>query len=406
MTKTPSNPAILTLNAGSSSIKFALFALPQKTAAIPETAIFSGQIDGLGAKPRFKVSNADGLTVADETPCFSEGKAHQSALSHLLSWLHAHDAGWKIVAVGHRVVHGGSRFSAPIRLNSETSEALDALCTLAPLHQPHNLGGVRAITALLPDVPQVACFDTAFHRTNPLLAQTFALPRHLTDKGILRYGFHGLSYEYITRKLPDLLGEKSQGRIVVAHLGNGSSACALLGGKSQTSTMGFTAIDGLMMGTRCGTLDAGVILHLVQQEKMDIQAVSNLLYKESGLLGVSGISQDMRTLLESTDEKAHEAIALYAYRLVREIGSLCAAIGGLDALVFTGGIGENAAPIRESVCDSLAWIGLALDRNANAQRGHDARPITTPNSRVSAWVIPTNEEWMIAQHTQACLALR
>lgn len=397
--------AILTLNAGSSSIKFALFALPVDGGPMPEQAAFAGQIDGLGATPKLKVKNAIGETLTDSILDLPKEGAHQAGLQHLLTWLEEHDQEWEIVAVGHRVVHGGERFSVPLKLDSEAITFLSELTSLAPLHQPHNLGGVNAIATLLPEMPQVACFDTAFHRTNPAVAQAFALPRRLTDKGIKRYGFHGLSYEYVAQQLPALMGERAQGRVVVAHLGNGSSACAILDGKSQSSSMGFTAIDGLMMGTRCGTLDAGVVLHLVQQEKMDINAICNMLYKESGLLGVSGISQDMRTLLNSEEPAAKEAIDLYVYRLVREIGSLAAAIGGLDALVFTGGIGENAAPIRAAVCRQLGWMGLHLDELLNSESGIRGRTISHPDSQVRCLVVPTNEEWMIAQHTRDLLAL-
>jgi acetate kinase len=397
--------AILTLNAGSSSIKFALFGLPVDNGPMPEQAAFVGQIDGLGAKPRLKVKNSIGQVLTDVELDLPKEGGHQAGLQHLLGWLDEHDQDWKIVAVGHRVVHGGERFSAPLKLDKESIAFLGELISLAPLHQPHNLGGVNAIAALLPEMPQVACFDTAFHRTNPAVAQAFALPRRLTDKGIKRYGFHGLSYEYVAQQLPALLGERARGRVVVAHLGNGSSACAIQDGKSQASSMGFTAIDGLMMGTRCGTLDAGVVLHLVQQERMDISDICNMLYKESGLLGVSGISQDMRTLLSSEEAAAKEAIELYVYRLVREIGSLSAAIGGLDALVFTGGIGENAAPIRAAVCRQLAWMGLHLDEPLNAEGGVRGRTISHPDSQVRCLVVPTNEEWMIAQHSRDLLGL-
>ena len=401
----PKLSAILTLNAGSSSIKFALFALPVDGGPIPEQAAFAGQIDGLGATPKLKVKNAIGETLTDSVLDLPKEGAHQAGLQHLLEWLEAHDQEWEIVAVGHRVVHGGERYSAPLRLEAEAINFLTELTSLAPLHQPHNLGGVNAISSLLPELPQVACFDTAFHRTNPPVAQAFALPRRFSDKGIKRYGFHGLSYEYVSRQLPSLLGERAHGRVVVAHLGNGSSACALLDGQSKASSMGFTAIDGLMMGTRCGTLDAGVVLHLVQQEKMDINAICNMLYKESGLLGVSGISQDMRTLLNSEEPTAKEAIDLYVYRLVREIGSLSAAVGGLDALVFTGGIGENAAPIRAAVCRQLGWMGLHLDEALNSEGGIRARTISHPDSLTRCLVVPTNEEWMIAQHTRQLLEL-
>jgi acetate kinase len=272
---------------------------------------------------------------------------------------------------------------------------------LAPLHQPHNLNGIKAIAAASPDVPQVACFDTAFHRTNPPVAQAFAIPRALTAEGVKRYGFHGLSYEYIARVLPEHTA-RAEGRVIVAHLGNGSSMCGMVSRCSIASTMGFTAIDGLMMGTRTGAIDPGVLLYLMDEKGMGSAELTRLLYKESGLLGVSGISQDMRTLLASDRTEAAEAIELYCYRIVREIGSLAAAIGGIDALVFTGGIGEHAAEIRRRVCAHLEWLGAELDGAANSA---DAIRISTATSKLDLLVLPTNEEWMIAHHAQTLLAL-
>ena len=280
---------------------------------------------------------------------------------------------------------------------SDIVDALRGFIPLAPLHQPHNLAGVDALTAALPDTPQIACFDTAFHRSQPELAQLFALPRAITAQGVRRYGFHGLSYEYIAEVLPQHLDPgAARGRVIVAHLGNGASMCALKDMKSQASTMGFTAVDGLMMGTRTGNLDPGVLLYLMDYRKMDSKALTSLLYKESGLLGVSGISGDMRVLLESAAPAAREAIDLFCYRIVREIGSLAAALGGLDALVFTGGIGEHGAPVREQVCARLGWLGLTLDPAANAA---NATKISAADSRIAVCVIPTNEEWIIARHT-------
>jgi acetate kinase len=275
---------------------------------------------------------------------------------------------------------------------------LEKLVPLAPLHQPHNLAPIRALAQNRPDVPQVACFDTAFHRTQPEVAQAYALPRAITERGVRRYGFHGLSYEYIAGALPQAAPQVAGGRVVVAHLGNGSSMCALLGGRSVASTMGFTAVDGLVMGTRCGNIDPGVILYLIDELKMDARAVEDMIYKRSGLLGVSGISSDMRTLLASDEPAARFAVELFTYRIGRELGSLAAALGGIDALVFTAGIGEHAPLVRERVCRLAGWLGVELDPAAN---GADGPRISTAASRVSAWVIPTNEELMIARHTAA-----
>ena len=387
--------ALLTLNAGSSSIKFALFARSGDGTEVPRRPDFSGQIDGLGATPRLVARDTAGARLADEA--LAPGANHRAALAHLVQWLQAHDGGRAISAIGHRVVHGGQQFSAPIRLDATTVAALRAFIPLAPLHQPHNLAGIEAMEAALPGVPQVACFDTAFHREQPELAQLFALPRAITAEGVRRYGFHGLSYEYIAEVLPAHLSPvQAEGRVIVAHLGNGASMAALHARKSQATTMGFTAVDGLMMGTRTGNLDPGVLLYLMENHNLDAQALTRLLYKESGLLGVSGISQDMRALLESRLPEAREAIDLFCYRAVREIGSLAAALGGLDALVFTGGIGERAAPIREQICLPLRWLGLEFDAEANAS-GNDR--ISGDGSRVAACVIPTNEEWIIARHT-------
>jgi acetate kinase len=391
--------AILTLNAGSSSIKFALFA---RAATIPRQPELAGQIDGIGAvggqAAHFKVRDAAGRVLDDidldldsptETP-------HRKALSFLVDWLHRHEAGWRIAGVGHRVVHGAQKFSQPIVLDAAIVDTLRGFIPLAPLHQPHNLAGIDAMSAAMPGIPQVACFDTAFHRSQPELAQLFALPRAITAEGVRRYGFHGLSYEYIAEVLPQYLdADRANARVIVAHLGNGASMCAMKELKSVASTMGFTAVDGLMMGTRTGNLDPGVLLYLMDYRQMDAKALTRLLYKESGLLGVSGISQDMRVLLDSPAPEAREAVDLFCYRIVREIGSLAAALGGLDALVFTGGIGEHGAPIREKVCTQIGWLGLNLDAAANAT---DASIISASASRIAVCVIPTNEEWIIARH--------
>jgi acetate kinase len=387
--------AILTLNAGSSSIKFALYA---KTKPISQQAEMTGQIDGIGARPHIKAKDKNGNKLDDvDIPLAGDADTqHHEALEFLVDWLHSHEAGWTIVGVGHRVVHGGSVYSQPVLLTDQCTDKLRQFVPLAPLHQPHNLDGIDALHACLPGVPQVGCFDTAFHRTQPEVAQRFALPRKITDEGVRRYGFHGLSYEYIADTLPSLIGDKADGKVIVAHLGNGASLCAMEGRKSVASTMGFTAVEGLMMGTRTGSIDPGVLLYLMEFHNYDLKSLTKLLYKESGLLGVSGISQDMRTLLESNEQAAKEAVELFCYRLVREIGSLTAALGGLDALVFTGGIGEHAAPVRAAACKGLAWLGIQLDEQANIK---NASHISTAGSQVKALVIPTNEEWMLARHT-------
>jgi acetate kinase len=392
--------ALLTLNAGSSSIKFALFARASNGDGVPQQPELVGQIDGIGAvgqHAHLKAKDASGKVLDDTDLPHHTDAPHKAALAYLVQWLHKHEAGWQIVGVGHRVVHGAQAYSQPIVLDARTIDALRGFIPLAPLHQPHNLAGIDAMTAALPSVPQIACFDTAFHRSQPEVAQLFAIPRRITEEGVRRYGFHGLSYEYIADVLPQHLSPaQAEGCVVVAHLGNGASMAALKGRKSQATTMGFTAVDGLMMGTRTGNLDPGVILYLMENHAMDSKMLTNLLYKESGLLGVSGISQDMRTLLASDLPAAKEAVDLFCYRIVREIGSLAAALGGIDALVFTGGIGEHAAPVREKVCRALGWLGIDFDAEANAK---DATRISTSGSHITACVIPTNEEWMIARHT-------
>mgnify|MGYP001186370011 CR=1 FL=1 len=386
---------ILTINAGSSSIKFALFELKGGLARHPS---LSGQIDGLGAEARLVATHGSGQAFPDVG--LKPGVQHQEAFDELLRWLGGHNEDdWKISAVGHRVVHGGELYSQPMVLTPEVLAELEQFIVLAPLHQPHNLAGIRALSARLPQIPQIGCFDTAFHRTQPRVAQLFALPRALCAEGVKRYGFHGLSYEYIARVLPEH-SDKASGRVIVAHLGNGASMCAMIDRRSQATSMGFTAIDGLMMGTRSGALDPGVILYLLENKGLDVKQLTRLLYKESGLLGVSGLSQDMRTLLASSDASAAEAVELFCYRAVTQIGSLAAAIGGIDALVFTGGIGEHAAEIRRRIVEGCRWLGLELDPEANTgQRIH----IGTSSCRVDVLVIPTDEEWMIADHTQALL---
>ena len=386
--------AVLVLNAGSSSLKFALFALDPTLA---ETPALSGQIEGIGAAPELSARTASGERFKEAIAVSGDQtEQHRESLNHLLGWLAGHNPDLDIVAAGHRVVHGGERYSAPVQLDTAVLAELDQFVPLAPLHQPHNLRAVRAVASLMPAVPQVGCFDTAFHRSQSPLAQAFALPRALSAEGVKRYGFHGLSYDYVARQLPEVIGERAQGGVVIAHLGNGASMCALRGGKSVASTMGFTAVEGLMMGTRTGSLDPGVLLYLMEQKGMDAAALTRLLYKESGLLGVSGISQDMRTLLTSDAPEAAEAVELFCYRIARELGSLAAAAGGLDALVFTGGIGEHAAPVRAKVAAYSAWLGVTIDERANSA---GQSRIDRADSRVAVAVVPTNEEAMIARYT-------
>ncbi|MGZ3350506.1 MAG: acetate/propionate family kinase, partial [Xanthobacteraceae bacterium] len=314
-----------------------------------------------------------------------------------LRWLDARFPGQELVAAGHRVVHGGMRYAGPVRIDDEVIAELTRLVPLAPLHQPHQLNAIAALAKLHPRLPQVACFDTSFHRSQPELATRYALPRNLTDEGIRRYGFHGLSYEYIAGVLPEVTGEVHvPGRVVVAHLGSGASMCAIRHGKSIATTMGFTALDGLPMSRRCGDLDPGVVLYLMQEKGMSADAVSDLLYQSSGLLGVSGVSDNMKALLASDQPHAAEAVNLFVYRIGRELGSLVAALGGLDALVFTAGIGEHAPEIRRRVCRDASWLDLELDEAKNDAGGPR---ITTAASRTSAWVIPTDEDLMIARHT-------
>jgi acetate kinase len=388
--------AILVLNAGSSSIKFSLFLEQGETLDL----FLGGQIEGIYTWPRFKARDATGTPVAEKQWTSGESLGHDGAITYLAGFLHEHLGEHQLVAVGHRVVHGGMAYHEPVRLSAAIVGDLERLIPLAPLHQPHNLTPIRALLENRPELLQVACFDTAFHHAQPTVAQSFALPAEITDRGVRRYGFHGLSYEYIASVLPEYDANAARGRSVVMHLGNGASMCALHDGNSVASTMGFTALDGLPMGTRCGNLDPGVVLYLMDELKMDARAIEKLLYQQSGLLGVSGISSDMRTLLESDDPKAKFAVELFIYRIARELGSLAAAMGGLDALVFTAGIGEHAYPIRERICKAAAWLGLELDQAANKA---DGPRISTSDSKVAVWVIPTNEELMIARHTLSIL---
>jgi acetate kinase len=361
-----------------------------------------GQIEGIGARPSFTARDAQGTKLADQALEASQGRDQGACLAFLASWLQQSMQDAQLVGVGHRVVHGGTRYSAPVRINRTVLGELEALVTLAPLHQPFNLAPIRALLESRPGLGQVACFDTAFHRTQPILAELFALPRRYYDDGVRRYGFHGLSYEYIAQQLPNVAPEIALQRVVAAHLGNGVSLCAMQEGRSVATTMGFTALDGLPMGTRCGDLDPGVVIYLARERGMSVDQIESLLYRQSGLLGLSGLSNDMRELLASDTPDARLAVDYFVYRVARGVGGLAGALGGLDALVFTAGIGENSPEIRARVCWRLGWLGLDFDPEANVA---GAARITRPGSRVSAWVVPTNEELMIAQHTRDVLGL-
>ena len=389
--------SILTINAGSSSVKFALFELAEH---INEKAAISGQIDGIGtAHVRLVAKDNTGTRIVDQA--LPAGADHATSFDQLLHWFSSSAKGGKIVAVGHRVVHGGDRYSHPVVLSAADLEQLAQYSRLAPLHQPHNLNGIYAIEKVLADVPQIACFDTAFHRTQSEIAQMYGLPRKYSEEGAKRYGFHGISYEYIASVLPQHC-KKADGRVIVCHLGNGASMTAMVGRKCVASTLGFSTLDGLIMGTRCGPIDPGLILHIMESKGFGVKEMTHLLYKGSGLLGVSGISQDMRTLVASDKPEAKEAIELFCYRIVRELGSLAAAAGGLDAVVFTGGIGEHNPGLRSNICKQASWQGITLDEAANKSGEHR---ISAADSAVDVFVIPTNEEWMIARHTQALLGL-
>jgi acetate kinase len=382
---------ILVVNAGSSSIKFAVWPV----GGIAGEAVLRGQISGIGHVPHFKACNAAGNVLADTAWKQTDGT--REALFRLLAaWIEEHTASATLAAAGHRVVHGSTRFTAPVAINEAVMRDLEKLVPLAPLHQPHNLAAIRALEAAHPDLPQVACFDTAFHSGHADVASRMALPRVLHDAGVRRYGFHGLSYEYIIRDLRKRAPALAAGRIVVAHLGSGASLCAVRDGVSVDTTMGFTALDGLPMGTRCGSIDAGVLLFLMAQGTSH-ETMQQLLYHESGLLGASGgISDDMRDLLASDRVEAAQAVDLFVYRVVRDIAAMVACMGGIDGLIFTAGIGENSPVIRERICHGCEWLGIELDPRANL-RGEGS--ITTQGSDAGAWVIPTNEEQMIALHT-------
>jgi acetate kinase len=387
----------LVLNAGSSSLKFCVF---QRPAGERWRLEARGQIEGIGTSARLSVKDAESKSLADEK--LDAIKDGRDAVDALASWLRSKYGGSRVLGVGHRVVHGGARFSAPTIVDQEVLSELLKLIPLAPLHQPYNLAAIEAAIERLPSVPQVACFDTSFHRGQPAVAELIPLPRDFREAGLQRYGFHGLSYEYIASVLPEVAPQIAEGRVIVAHLGSGASLCALRNRKSVDSTLGFTALDGLCMGTRPGALDPGVVLYLFQNLGLNAKEVETILYKKSGLLGISGISNDMRDLLGRSEPEAQLAVDYFVYRAAREIGALTAVLGGIDALVFTAGIGENSPEIRQRICEASAWLGIELDARANANK---ELLISTRNSKVSTWVIPTNEELMIARHTGSLLEL-
>jgi acetate kinase len=391
-------PVLIVLNAGSSSLKFQVFDMPDE--AEPRLA-WKGLYEGLGGDAHFIVRDTNGAILDERSWDPGEELGHEEALMHLIAWLREHQEGRKLVAIGHRVVHGGAAFSSPVLVDESVLQSLEVLVPLAPLHQPHNLEPIRIVRRRLPGMPQVACFDTAFHQSQSDIATLFALPREMRERGVRRYGFHGLSYDYIASVLKHYDPRLAEGRVIVAHLGNGASLCALQGGVSIATTMGFSALDGLPMGTRCGAIDAGVVFFMLREMKLSPEAAERMLYTKSGLLGVSGLSNDMRVLRANAaaNAEAKRAIDLFVYRILREIGSLVSALGGIDGLIFTAGIGENDVATRAEVIAGLAWVGLALDEAANRAGG----PRISAGSGPTAWVIPTNEELVIARQTRSVL---
>ena len=392
------NDYTVVVNAGSSSLKFSVYRRAENDSWTLEAR---GQVEGIGTSPKFSAKDGADKPIGDVAldPTIRDARA---ALGFVANWLRDRYHGAHVCGVGHRVVHGGAQYSGPTIVTPEVLENLRALIPLAPLHQPYNLSAIEAVWERLPGVAQVVCFDTSFHRGQPAVAQLVPLPREIRDAGVQRYGFHGLSYEYIASVLPSVAPEIAGGRVVVAHLGSGASLCALKGGKSVDSTLGFTALDGLCMGTRPGALDPGVVLYLFQALGLSVKEVETILYKKSGLIGISGISNDMRNLLASNEPDARLALDYFVYRAAKEIAAMTAALGGIDGLVFTAGIGENSPEIRKRICVASAWLGVELDEDANARK---APRITSQASKVPAWVIPTNEELMIARHTGALLGL-
>jgi acetate kinase len=391
--------SILVVNAGSSSIKFELFAVDGSAKL---TRKIKGQIEGIGTRPRLTACGADGTRVVDRKYDAATIPSLPAAMESAAAWLRQEQQ-IPPTAVGHRVVHGGPEYDNPILINEQVLARLERYVPLAPLHQPHNLAPIRSILASFPELPQVACFDTAFHRNHSAVADHYAIPQHLHAEGVRRYGFHGLSYEYIASRLPEVAPQAAAGRVIAAHLGSGASMCALSAGRSIESTMGFTALDGLPMGTRPGQIDPGVIFYLLEQKRMRGAAMQDFLYRECGLKGLSGISNDVRELQSSSDPRARFAIDYFCYRVGLNAGMLAAALGGVDAFVFSAGIGENSAAIRACIVARLAWLGAVLDEKANAAH---ALHLSAPDSRVALYVIPTDEELMIARHTLAALAPR
>jgi acetate kinase len=393
------NDYAVVLNAGSSSLKFCVYSRPEAEAWGLEAR---GQIEGIGTSPKFSAKDGAGGPLDGHGANLAAVSDARTALDSLAAWLRSRYGGARVLGVGHRVVHGGAKFAGPTIVTPQVLEELRTLVPLAPLHQPYNLAAIDAVSERLPDVPQVACFDTSFHRGQPAVAEVIPLPRDICRAGVQRYGFHGLSYEYIASVLPQVAPEIASGRVIVAHLGSGASLCALKNGRSVDHSLGFTALDGLCMGTRPGAVDPGVVLYLFQNLGLSAKEVEAILYKKSGLLGISGISNDMRDLIGSSEPGARLAVDYFVYRAAKEIGALAAVLGGIDGMVFTAGIGENSPEIRARICESSAWLGIDLDREQNARRGPR---ISRTDSRVSAWVIPTNEELMIARHTGMLLGL-
>ena len=393
--------ALLILNSGSSSVKLTVFRVEPRGEQI--APLFSGQLTGIGTDAQLSVKAATGERMANESWAERDTGSVPALLPDLLAWVEAHlPADLPLLAAGHRVVHGGADLRHPAMITEHLLGELETLIPLAPLHQPQNLAAIKVLADSRSDLPQVACFDTAFHHTQPRTATTYAIPRHLTDAGIRRYGFHGLSYEYIARHLEEHLPQLASGRVVVAHLGNGSSLCALNRGASMDTSMGFSVLEGVPMGTRPGNLDPGILLYLMRKFEMDADALEHLLYHQSGLIGVSGVSNDMRVLLSRDDENSREAVDLFCIRTAKEICSLACSMGGIDALVFTAGIGEHSAEIRARICSHLKWVGIELNKDLNED---NAERISSPAS-LPVHVIPTNEELMIARHTVDLLTMR
>ncbi len=393
MSKAIVSEAIVVVNAGSTSLKFGAYAV-EATRALP--LLCRGQIDSMESDPHFVVNNADGKQLGVHEWGKDRGIDHKTALHFVITWLEANLAGTRVVAAGHRVVLGGARFEAPALIDADVLAYLDSLVVMEPSHQPYNVRGARALAEAFPGLPQVACFDSSFHRTMPEVAQIYALPQDVRDAGVRHWGYHGISYDYISRQVPKFAPQAR--RVIAAHLGGGASMCAMLDGRSVETTMGFGAVSGLPMATRSGDVPLGALFYLLRRKLFDDASLEKMLYEHAGLLGLSGISDDMRVLQESTDPRAVAAVEYFVYAMTKYAGAYAAVLGGLDAFVFTAGIGEHSAPVRAALCAKLAWLGVKLDEHANTSGGPR---ISAPDSGVSVWVIPTNEELMIAQHTLA-----